>query len=727
MPKRKKNKNQKKGRVALNKKSFLDENTFSLSKKIKRITVSVIFFLFAIIVGFSLIGQSGLAGEYLKNLFLFFVGHSVFIIPIILVLIGIIVLKTRYNNYLIPTAISASLTIFGLSGILNILSNENSPLILLDEAYSGGFIGQILGGPLSRFFDFWISVFILFIITAVSFFVFLQFLIIPPSLRGEDEGSSFTNVFKRIIRSKSKFTINEVNDSEDISPRKEEIKTTKTKDGKNNELKISEKLVEKSDIKLPPVNLLEPNKGIARSGDTKANSEIIKRTLENFDIPVEMSEIKVGPTVTQYTLKPSEGIKLSKITSLSNDLSLSLAAHSIRIEAPIPGRSLVGVEIPNKIRAEIRLRELIEEREYSNSSSHLPLVMGQDVSGTPTYTRLEKMPHMIVAGATGSGKTIFLNTLIMSLMFKNSPKTLRLILVDPKRVEFSNYEGAPYLLCPVIFDVNRTCNALKWLVGEMERRLKVMSENKVRDIGSYNKLVAKSNKPDMEYFPYIVLVVDELADLMVSKGKDIEAGIVRLAQMARAAGIHLILATQRPSVEVITGLIKANIISRVAFQVASQIDSRTILDIAGAEKLLGAGDMLYITGNMTKPKRVQAPYVSEKEIRDIVKWVKLEYNQIDDESELSDEIEAGISNESGQLMFDSNEDDDPLYEEARILVTQSKKASASFLQRRLKIGYARAARLIDIMEDRGIVGPPDGAKPREVYIKDEEVEGWKEV
>lgn len=727
MPKRKKNKNQKKGRVALNKKSFLDENTFSLSKKIKRITVSVIFFLFAIIVGFSLIGQSGLAGEYLKNLFLFFVGHSVFIIPIILVLIGIIVLKTRYNNYLIPTAISASLTIFGLSGILNILSNENSPLILLDEAYSGGFIGQILGGPLSRFFDFWISVFILFIITAVSFFVFLQFLIIPPSLRGEDEGSSFTNVFKRIIRSKSKFTINEVNDSEDISPRKEEIKTTKTKDGKNNELKISEKLVEKSDIKLPPVNLLEPNKGIARSGDTKANSEIIKRTLENFDIPVEMSEIKVGPTVTQYTLKPSEGIKLSKITSLSNDLSLSLAAHSIRIEAPIPGRSLVGVEIPNKIRAEIRLRELIEEREYSNSSSHLPLVMGQDVSGTPTYTRLEKMPHMIVAGATGSGKTIFLNTLIMSLMFKNSPKTLRLILVDPKRVEFSNYEGAPYLLCPVIFDVNRTCNALKWLVGEMERRLKVMSENKVRDIGSYNKLVAKSNKPDMEYFPYIVLVVDELADLMVSKGKDIEAGIVRLAQMARAAGIHLILATQRPSVEVITGLIKANIISRVAFQVASQIDSRTILDIAGAEKLLGAGDMLYITGNMTKPKRVQAPYVSEKEIRDIVKWVKLEYNQIDNESELSDEIEAGISNESGQLMFDSNEDDDPLYEEARILVTQSKKASASFLQRRLKIGYARAARLIDIMEDRGIVGPPDGAKPREVYIKDEEVEGWKEV
>lgn len=727
MPKRKKNKNQKKGRVALNKKSFLDENTFPLSKKIKRITVSVIFFLFAIIVGFSLIGQSGLAGEYLKNLFLFFVGHSVFIIPIILILIGIIVLKTRYNNYLIPTAISASLTIFGLSGILNILSNENSPLILLDEAYSGGFIGQILGGPLSHLFDFWISVFILFIITAVSFFVFLQFLIIPPSLRGEDEGSSFTNVFKRIIRGKSKFTINEVDDSEDIPPRKEEIKTTKTKDGKNNELKISEKLVEKSDIKLPPVNLLEPNKGVARSGDTKANSEIIKRTLENFDIPVEMSEIKVGPTVTQYTLKPSEGIKLSKITSLSNDLSLSLAAHSIRIEAPIPGRSLVGVEIPNKIRAEIRLRELIEEGEYSNSSSHLPLVMGQDVSGTSTYTRLEKMPHMIVAGATGSGKTIFLNTLIMSLIFKNSPKTLRLILVDPKRVEFSNYEGTPYLLCPVIFDVNRTCNALKWLVGEMERRLKVMSENKVRDIGSYNKLVAKSNKPDMEYFPYIVLVVDELADLMVSKGKDIEAGIVRLAQMARAAGIHLILATQRPSVEIITGLIKANIISRVAFQVASQIDSRTILDMAGAEKLLGAGDMLYITGNMAKPKRVQAPYVSEKEIRDVVKWVKLEYNQVDDESELSDEIEAGISNESGQLMLDSNEDDDPLYEEARILVTQSKKASASFLQRRLKIGYARAARLIDIMEDRGIVGPPDGAKPREVYIKDEEVEGWKEM
>ncbi len=451
-----------------------------------------------------------------------------------------------------------------------------------------------------------------------------------------------------------------------------------------------------------------------------------------------MGEIHTGPTVTQYTLKPAEGIKLSRITSLSNDLSLSLAAHPIRIEAPIPGRSLVGIEIPNRIRAEIRMRSMIESPVFKDPSTKLPLVLGKDVSGSHEFAKLEKMPHMLVAGATGTGKTIFLNVLILSLLYKNTPTTLRLILIDPKRVEFSNYADIPHLLAPIIYDVNKTCNALKWLVGEMERRLQVMSESKTRDIVGYNEAILKNNNKNgvekKELMPYIVLVVDELADLMSSKGREVEAGIVRLAQMARAAGIHLILATQRPSVEVITGLIKANVTSRATFQVASQVDSRTVLDVSGAEKLLGAGDLLFISGEISKPKRIQAPFVSEKEIRDVVKWIKSQYKEeVDEEKdELSENLEKDLETPTSEGMIDfstSEDEEDSLYEEAKKLVIENRKASASFLQRRLRVGYARAARLLDILEDRGIVGPSDGAKPREIYAgsDNEEDDNWQKI
>jgi len=475
-------------------------------------------------------------------------------------------------------------------------------------------------------------------------------------------------------------------------------------------------------------------------GDIETNSLIIKKTLENFGIISEISEVNIGPTVTQYALRPAEGIKLSRITALISNLSLALASHPLRMEAPIPGRSLVGIEVPNKARAVVRLRELVASSSFQESDSSLLLCLGKDVSGKLTFADLAKMPHLLVAGSTGSGKTICLNSLILSLVYHNSPQTLKFILVDPKRVEFPVYENLPHLLCPIIFDAQKTINALNWLTNEMDRRFRVLSAAKARDIDSYNEVIKrnlKKNKAedntekDTEIMPYIILIIDELADLMATKGKEIEASVVRLSQMARAVGIHLIVATQRPSVEVITGLIKANINSRIAFQVASQIDSRTILDGAGAESLLGAGDMLFISSQLSKPKRVQGVYILSKEVKKVVSFYKKE--DFIDEKEKQEELEESLEKGLEEPISSSNisaREQDSLYEEAKQVVIESKKASASLLQRRLSVGYARAARLLDILEDRGVIGPGDGAKPRKVYVQETGVKdenGWEKV
>ena len=476
--------------------------------------------------------------------------------------------------------------------------------------------------------------------------------------------------------------------------------------------------------KTPPLELLEQDKGKAAAGDIVTNSAIIKKTLDNFGLSVEMSEVNTGPTVTQYTLKPAEGIKLSKITVLSNNLSLALASHPIRIEAPIPGKSLVGIEVPNKVRCQISLRDLIANPQYQTALSNLTIFLGKDVSGFPCYADLARMPHLLVAGATGTGKTIFLNSLILSLLYKNSPEILRFILVDPKRVEFSTYKDLPHLLTPVIFDPQRTINALKWLVSEMERRFDVLSRNGSRNISSYNEKVVKEGEKPL---PYIILIIDELADLMAARGREVEAGIVRLAQMSRAVGIHLVVATQRPSVEVITGLIKANITSRVTFQVASQVDSRTVLDASGAEKLLGAGDLLFISAYTSKPKRIQGSYVSEKEVKKIVDYIKAQRDKaLPGQGEGAELFENHLAQDLAEIL-DAKEGaagfeeyaagDDPLYEEAKKTVVETKKASASLMQRRLKVGYARAARILDQLEVAGIVGPSEGSKAREVLVE----------
>lgn len=521
-----------------------------------------------------------------------------------------------------------------------------------------------------------------------------------------------------------------------------------------------------------PVSLLEGDRGKPGVGDIKANANIIKRTLQNFGIDVEMDEIAIGPTVTRYALKPAEGVKLSRIVALQNDLSLALAAHPLRIEAPIPGKSLVGIEVPNTAKTTVGLASLLSQAEFQESDKPLLFALGKSISGKSHFANLAKMPHLLIAGATGSGKSVTIHTIIVSLLYRNAPQNLKFIMIDPKRVELTLYNKIPHLLTPVITDAKKAILALRWAAKEMDRRYDILQEHSVRDIQSYHKNIVEPALAKLrgksaeeaaatgvklpETMPYIAVVIDELADIMQTYPRELEAAIVRLAQMSRAVGIHLMLSTQRPSVNVITGLIKANVPARLALQVASQIDSRTILDMPGAEKLLGAGDMLFLSGDMAQPTRIQSAFISEGELKKVVQFINTEYETIppDDITRVGNKDKnaifeqttmsetggnSGSSNRPGgaadimslnatlegslggggsrsSSSFDDDGDggDDELYEEARAIVMEAGKASTSYIQRKLRVGYARAARLMDILEERGVIGAADGSKPRMV-------------
>jgi len=701
---------------------------FVLPEEIKKLLFGILMFLLAIIFALSFFDLAGAAGRVLRDIFSLLIGKTIFLLPLIFILAGFSFFYSKQKKFVYPFLLSSLFLILAVSGILELLS---------PGFQEGGYLGY-LGKIFLNLFGFWVSQIIFLAFIIISGIIFWQLL--APSFPKKEALTE-----KEPVKEEKKSIISRLFErSPGLKLKVKEIEPVPKIPGPG---PLS---VEMSELKLkplgkakkffyqpPPLNLLENEREIPSSGDIKINSAIIKKTLQNFDIPVEMGEVNIGPTVTQYTLKPAEGIKLSKITTLSNDLALSLASHPIRIEAPIPGRSLVGIEVPNKIRARVRLYDLISNQNFQNSSSNLTIVLGRNVSGIPFYADLAKMPHLLVAGSTGAGKTIFLNSLILSLLYRapnnlnpfgGGPEILRFILIDPKRVEFSVYNELNHLLCPVIYDAQKAINALKWIISEMERRFELLSTVKTRDISSYNEIVIKK---DEEPLPYIILVIDELADLMAARGREVEAGIVRIAQMARAVGIHLVVATQRPSVEVITGLIKANITSRVAFQVASQVDSRTVLDMAGAEKLLGSGDHLFISAEVSKPKRIQSPYISEKEVKKVMEYLKTEAktqkSRIEDEilSEGSELPEADTPDTFQEF------EKDPLYEEAKRVIIEAKKASASLLQRKLRIGYARAARLLDILEKNGIVGPAEGAKPREILFKAEEEnsdrDDWKKV
>jgi S-DNA-T family DNA segregation ATPase FtsK/SpoIIIE len=681
---------------------------FKLSSQTKRTILGIFLLLISVVIILSFFDLAGVGGKILfKKILLTLLGNTAFLTPLFLIILGWAIFNPDYWKFKNSIILAILFLVFGISGLLETF-----------EKLKGGYLGFVLGWLPLKFFSVLVSqlIFGVFIFAGflIAFQIFKKSLPPAPALK-EEKRPLISRIFKKI--SEPKLKVKEI----------EKLPKFEIKEALNFKSKpISEKEAPSFPYKTPPFDLLDQDQELPNSGDIRNNSAIIKKTLENFGIPVEMGEINVGPTVTQYTLKPAEGIKLSKITSLANNLALALASHPIRIEAPIPGKSLVGIEVPNKVRAKVRLRNLIEDQNFQKFPSNLTIVLGRDVSGQPVFADLGRMPHLLVAGSTGTGKTIFLNSLILSLIYRNSPKILRFILVDPKRVEFPVYNDLPHLLGPVILDVNRTVIVLQWLTKEMERRFEVLAEAKVRDIIGFNEIALKN---ESEPLPYIVVVVDELADLMAAKGREIEAGIVRLAQLARAVGIHLVVATQRPSVEVITGLIKANITSRVTFQVASQIDSRTVLDIAGAERLLGSGDMLYISAETLKPKRIQGPYVSLKEVKRVTKWLREKSPLEITENHLAQELMENLTLPVEEKTEFFSDEEDPLYEEAKKVVIEARKASASLLQRKLKIGYARAARLIDILEERGVVGPLNGAKPREVYIVEEKKEenDWQKI
>ena len=709
--KRKKNKKSQKKELKFKEKPFKYP---VLTLRLKRWIGAILMFVLGSVVAFSFFEKAGRAGQVIFRGLNFLIGKTIFFIPLLLILGGWIILRPQKKRIFSPIFYGILILTIGISGILG---TQN----LAENA--GGWLGYLLSWPFLNYFGFWISIIVFSALVLIGGLIFWEFMpkkkISPEKVTEEKgkEASASAVATAGEPAGKPKFEIKSI----EIPQKKKELVPEEQKEALEQvRIPPPEFPREANRYKFPSVDLLDLKEETPSSGDIETSSLIIKKTLQNFGIEVEMSEVNVGPTVTQYTLKPSEGVKLSKIIGLSNDLALALAAHPIRIEAPIPGRALVGVEVPNKIRAKVKVGSLIASSQFQKSSFPLTFCLGKDVKGSFFYQDLDKMPHLLIAGSTGSGKTIALNSLILSLIYRNSPKILRLILIDPKRVEFPVYNDLPHLLTPVILNAQKAINAISWLTGEMERRFEVLQESRTRDISSYNKLMKE--KPEMAkqgfiVMPYIVLIIDELADLMASRGREVEAGIVRLSQLARAVGIHLVVATQRPSVEVITGLIKANISSRIAFQVASQIDSRTILDMAGAEKLLGWGDMLFISAELSRPKRIQGSFVSSSEIKKVVNFIKKE-NVEEEKQEMEESLERGlIEEERGKLPGVSFEED-PLYEEAKSVVVEYRKASSSLLQRRLKIGYARAARLLDILEERGVVGPGEGAKPRKVYLKE---------
>ena len=491
---------------------------------------------------------------------------------------------------------------------------------------------------------------------------------------------------------------------------------------------------------LPPADLLESTTGQAVGGDTERNKHIIQSTLKHFGIEVEPGEVRIGPTVTQYTFRPAFGVKLSRITTLNSDLALALAAKSIRIEAPIPGQALIGIEVPNQSVATVRLKAVLESEEWKKRRSDLMVVLGEDVTGKHIFADLAKMPHILIAGRTGSGKSVCMNTFLLSLLYQNSPEDMQLILVDPKRVSFSRYRGVPHLKTPVIVENKKVVNALRWAAGQMDHRYKILEEARVQDIQSYHDLTEKGEKRrivDAEtgrvteepfpHMPYIVIMIDEMADLMATHGKEVEVLIVRLASLSRAVGIHLVLATQRPEATVITGLIKANIPARISFQLKSQIDSRTILDTGGAEKLLGNGDMLYSAADGKEMKRIQGVFVSDDEVKRVTTFLEQQKEDLgadEADDDLGEDENNGIALAMDAMDEGSKQDD--LYDEVKRIVIQSGRASTTNLQTTFGIGYPRAARLMHLLEENGVIGMVDGKKKVLLSNAPEAAEGVEE-
>lgn len=714
-----------------------------LKKETRSTAIAVLFFLLAIFFILAPFAKAGVAGDTLYSVLKMLFGYGFFLLPLIFILLGISFMRTLEPSLGARSAIGSSL--FFISGL--------GLLALVPGQLPGGLCGKYILLPLVKLFDVYMSFLVLVALLLVAIFV-----IFDTAPRGEHFAFLREKWFKKKepepiqkgaeAAPASAATPAPINEDLEEEPEEDEegeaiplsseeetkrglfgfMKKKDPAEDENEKTAKGKVFLPMKDFKPPPLSLLEGDRGKPGVGDMKANANVIRRTLQNFGIVVEMDEISIGPSVTRYALKPAEGVKLSRIIGLQNELALALAAHPIRIEAPIPGTSLVGIEVPNSAKTTVGLATIFSAQEFETSTNPLLVSLGKSISGKIHFGNLGKMPHVLVAGATGSGKSVTVHTIIMSLLYRNPPENLRFLMIDPKRVELTLYNGIPHLNSPVITDAQNTLSALRWAAREMDNRYEMLEAEKVRDIESYHETVlapwlkkehtGEELKNAPARMPYIVIIIDELADLMQQCPRELEAAIVRLAQMSRAVGIHLIISTQRPSVNVITGLIKANIPSRVALQVTSQIDSRTILDTIGAEKLLGAGDMLYISGEMSKPIRLQSAYVSESELKKAVKYLIDEYRDVP--PEYIDLTEPAGQNAIFSSNFDDGGGEDNLYERAREEVIHIGKASTSYLQRKFGIGYSRAAKLIDVMEERGVVGPPNSSKAREVLIKEGE-------
>lgn len=702
---------------------------FEVESHIAKEIFAVIYLALSFLILLSIYGHLGMVGEWLHAALKPIFGFGIHLIPVAFFGVSLTLFFAKRSPFDLANITGMILIFASLLSIFHLSVPESDMLLAAQNGEFGGYIGFVSNfffrsalqiGNLGASIIF-VATFIVGVLLTFEFSIVNLLREAKPEIRIEKR-RRFAVTEDGVVEVPDETEDSEEQDEESepteiniIKPMNAADRDEQNDDAKAQAEAADEPLTSKKDgvqWEFPPLDLLEPPLAADAVDDEflKDKAEMIRTKLEQFGIDVAMSDVHVGPTVIQYTLKPHEGVKLSKITTLKNDLALALAARAIRIEAPIPGKSLVGIEIPNENRSMVRLREMLDSDEFREVKSNLRVPLGRTVSGKPMVIDLAGMPHMLIAGATGSGKSVGMNSLLLSLLYQNSPQDLKLIMIDPKRVELNTYNGIPHLLAPVITDLEKAAISLKWAVAEMNRRYIVLSETGHRNITDYN------GDPSLpEKMPKILIVVDELADLMMSSGKEVESYICRIAQMARAVGMHLIVATQRPSVDVITGLIKANIPARVAYAVTSGIDSRTILDSIGAEDLLGQGDMLFISGQMSKPVRVQGVYVSSKEIEKVTNRVKLtmepEYDERITSTEIAQQNVAGLPPMKGG--FGGN---DPLYEKAMVVIVESRKASASLLQRRLEIGYARAARILDEMEANRVIGPVRGAKAREIFV-----------
>lgn len=721
--------------------------------------LGIIYLLVSLVSAYSLLGGAGPLGNAIEGGLTYLFGIAVWLFPVLFFGMGLILILF-HRRYQLSTSKNLGLIIivFSILGLIHLTGGTYPEGTYTLPSYSkatelGGLIGFITGSALFFLFRETASQIILFGFVLIGLILVFDISLHDivrlfsnrlrltlgkeVDLPGQSEklniitpdGSSNKTTKPKPT---SKTSEPDNSETEEKTPKKSTKTSAPKKKGPlvnvrttsvESSLDLAHESQKYADWEFPPLDLLNDDTSSIVRDDKylQQKAQQIKSKLEQFGINVTMQDVHLGPTVMQYTLHPAEGIKLSKITTLKNDLALALAAESLRIEAPIPGKSLVGIEVPNQKRATVRLREILTSKEFSKIKGHLKIPLGRAADGTPVIGELSRMPHLLIAGQTGSGKSVAINATLISLLYQNSPADLRLILVDPKRVELNLYNSIPHLLTPVIVEPEKTIAALKWAVAEMTRRYKLCAESSTRNITEYNQA-----NPS-ERLPYIVIVIDELADLMMLASKEVEALICRIAQMARAVGIHLIIATQRPSVDVITGLIKANIPTRMAFTVASGVDSRTILDSVGAEDLLGMGDMLYLTSEVGKPVRVQGVYIDTEEVQRVTSRLKLtkEPDYITEEIvQEHEEVQVSSTNSTSQsetsFTTTGNETDEELIEKAIQVLRETRKASASLLQRRLSIGYARAARLLDLMEEKGIVGPVQGAKPRDIFLPDEE-------